>query len=111
MSKCLIMSSVVLMIFVSLLTNAYAWVIQEEIFTHKLDSHHQYEHVDDHNLDFVTHLCLDATRRYNSFYSTLTPLIPTLEGEEALVVSVPVTLPELIPDLPCHYPRKTLTSY
>lgn len=104
------MSSIVLMIFVSLLTNACAWIIQE-IFTYELDSHHQNEHVDDHNLDFVTHLCLDATRQYYSFYSTSTPLIPRLEGEEALVVFVPVTLPELIPDLPFHSSRTTLASY
>ncbi|MDH5480269.1 MAG: hypothetical protein OEX11_05870 [Nitrosomonas sp.] len=105
MRKRLIINFVVLVTFVSLLTNAYAWAFQGEVFTHELDNHKHYELVDEHNVGFVVHLCLDAAGQYQPFYFTLTPKIPMLEGKEALVVFIPVTIPESILDLPYHPPR------
>lgn len=125
MNRHLIINSVIMALFSSLLTNAFGWAFHGEAFTHELDDHrytlsfaqtediqyHRHDKIaDDKNLDVVTHLCLHAAGQYQPFYFTLPPSLPTADGKEILAVFFPVTFPESILDSPFRPPRDTSVS-
>ncbi|MDP1558858.1 MAG: hypothetical protein Q8K59_04755 [Nitrosomonas sp.] len=125
MSKHLVINSVIVLLFVSLLTNAFGWTFHGEAFAQGLDDH-QYtlsftpvkevelrqhnDMTDDKNLDFITHLCLHAAGQYQPFYFTLPPLLPAADGKEILAVFFPVTVPESVLDSPFRPPRNISVS-
>jgi hypothetical protein len=116
---------VMLVLFVSLLTNAFGWAFNGEVFAHELDHEHHvlsldptahleaHQHAainDDGHLDAATHLCLHAAGQYQPFFFTSLPFVPASIGEDALIVFVPVIIPESIPDSPLHPPRNNFAS-
>lgn len=116
---------VMLVLFVSLLTNAFGWAFNGEVFAHELDHEHHvlsldptahleaHQHAainDDGHLDAATHLCLHAAGQYQPFFFTPLPFVPASIGEDALIVFVPVLTPESIPDSPLHPPRNNFAS-
>lgn len=117
--------SVMLVLLVSMLTNAFGWAFNGEVFAHELDhehhvlssdpaahleAHHRDVFNDEGHLDAATHLCLHAAGQYQPFFFTAPPLVPASLGTEILIVFVSVTIPESIPDSPLHPPRNTLAS-
>jgi hypothetical protein len=116
---------VMLVLLVSMLTNAFGWAFNGEVFAHELDHEHHVLSLDpaahleahqravfddDDHLDAATHLCLHAAGQYQPFFLTTLPLIPASVGMEALSEFVLVTVPESIPDSPLHPPRNTFAS-
>ncbi len=113
-------NSVVLVLCVSLLTSAFGWAFQGEVFAHEL-KHYQgtqsslpqkefYQHnnfTDDKNLEVATQLCLHAAGQYQPFFFALPPLLPIAVGKEILAVYIPVAIPESILESPLHPPRYT----
>ncbi|KIO49953.1 hypothetical protein [Nitrosospira sp. NpAV] len=117
--------SVMLLLFVSMLTNAFGWAFNGEVFAHELDHEHHVLSLDpaahlkahqesvfrdEGHLDAATHLCLHAAGQYQPFFLTMPPLVPASAGAEVLMTFISVTVPESIPDSPLHPPRNTLTS-
>jgi hypothetical protein len=117
--------SVMLVLFVTMLTNAFGWAFNGEVFAHELDHEHHvlsldptahleaHQHAainDDGHLDAATHLCLHAAGQYQPFFFISPPFVPASVGVEALIVFVPVTVPESIPDSPLHPPRNNFAS-
>ncbi|MDQ3185360.1 MAG: hypothetical protein M3Q16_02640 [Pseudomonadota bacterium] len=114
-----------LVLFVSMLTNAFVWAFNGEVFAHELDHEHHVLSLDpaahfeahqlatfndDDHLDAATHLCLHAAGQYQPFFFTALPLVPASVGMDALTVFVSVTVPESIPDSLLHPPRNTSVS-
>lgn len=117
--------SVMLVLFVSMLTNAFSWAFNGEVFAHELDHEHHVlsldpaAHLEAHqhaaindagHLDAATHLCLHAAGQYQPFFFISPPFVPASVGVEALIIFVPVTVPESIPDSPLHPPRNNFAS-
>jgi len=117
--------TIMLVLFVSMLTNAFGWAFNGEVFAHELDHEHhvlsldptahleahQYAAINDEgHLDAATHLCLHAAGQYQPFFFTSPPYVPTSTGVEASILFVPVTVPESIPDSPLHPPRNNFAS-
>ncbi|HRQ07902.1 MAG TPA: hypothetical protein PLI91_02925 [Nitrosomonas europaea] len=120
---------ILLILFVSLLTNAVAWSFHQEIFKHELDHfhvshrfdhHHSYhdhaadtgfhQHHDetlDNDPDFTDHLILHAAGQFQPFYFILLPIIPSLPGKENIPGFFPAGIPESTLDLPFRPPRNT----
>ncbi|SCX97342.1 hypothetical protein [Nitrosospira sp. Nsp13] len=117
--------SVIFVLFVSMLTNAFGWAFNGEVFAHELDHEHHVlsldpaAHLEAHqnsvfkdegHMDAATHLCLHAAGQYQPFFFTSPPLVPASAGVEALMVFVSVTVPESIPDSPLHPPKSHFAS-
>ena len=118
---------IMLVLFVTMLTNAFGWAFNGEVFalldeldhehhvlsldpTAHLEAHQHAAINDDGHLDAATHLCLHAAGQYQPFFFISPPFVPASVGVEALIVFVPVTVPESIPDSPLHPPRNNFTS-
>ena len=117
--------SVMLILFVTMLTNAFSWAFNGEVFAHELDHEHHvlsldpaahleaHQHAainDDGHLDAATHLCLHAAGQYQPFFFTPPLIVLTSTGMEGLTLFISVIVPESIPDSPLHPPRNTFAS-
>lgn len=117
--------SVIVVLCVSMLTNAFGWAFNGEVFAHELDhehhvlsldptahleAHHQAVLSDDDHLDAATHLCLHAAGQYQPFFLNTLPLVPVSIGSGTLAAFVSVSIPESIPDSLFHPPRSVFTS-
>ena len=117
--------SVMLLLFVCMLTNAFGWAFNGEVFAHELDHEHHilsldptahleaHQHAainDDSHLDAATHLCLQAAGQYQPFFFTAPPLVPASIGIETLIVFISVAVPDSIPDSLLHPPRSPSAS-
>ena len=115
----------IFVLYVSILTNAFGWAFNGEVFAHELDHvHHALSldptaHLEAHQravasgegpLDAATHLCLHASGQCQPFFFTAPLLVPAVTGIEALAKFVPVIVPESIPDSPLRPPRNILAS-
>lgn len=124
MNKRLIHSAI-FVLYVSMLTNAFGWAFNGEVFAHELDhehhvlsldptthleAHHRAVLNDEDHLDAATHLCLHAAGQFQPFFFTAPLLVPAAAGMEILAVFVSVTIPESIPDSPLRPPRSILAS-
>jgi hypothetical protein len=122
MSKCRRIHSVMFALLISMLTNAFGWAFNGEVFAHELDHEHHVLSVDpaahleahqravrndEGHLDAATHLCLHAAGQYQPFFFTSPPHVPPCLGMQVLHVFVPVTVPESIPDSPLHPPKNS----
>lgn len=114
---------IMLVLFVSMLTNAFDWAFNGEVFAHELDHAHHVISPDptahleahqravssnDNHLDAATHLCLHAAGQYQPFFFVPPPLVPAAVGVESLISFLPDTAPESIPDSPLHPPKASL---
>jgi hypothetical protein len=112
-------------LLVSMLTNAFGWAFNGEVFAHELDHEHHVlsldpaAHLEAHqnavatdegHLDAATHLCLHAAGQYQPFFFTAPPLVPASDGTEVPSVFISNTFPESVPDSPLHPPRNTFAS-
>ncbi|SDY15716.1 hypothetical protein SAMN05421755_100951 [Nitrosomonas sp. Nm33] len=114
MHKRLTINFVILMFFVSMLTNTLVWSFNDKVFAHELDHHYHatlfsvdpQKHLDLHHalgdngeLDAETHLCLHAAGQYQPFFlnASFLIIVPVSEAE-ALTVFVSKIIPESIPD-------------
>lgn len=119
--------SVMLVLFVSMMTNAFGWAFNGEVFAHELDhehhvlsleldpaahleAHHNGVLTDEDHLDAATHMCLHAAGQYQPFFFTAPLIVPASIGMEVLAVFVSVITPESIPDSPLHPPRNIFSS-
>ncbi|WP_227869225.1 hypothetical protein [Nitrosospira lacus] len=117
--------SVMLLLFVSMLTNAFGWAFNGEVFAHELDhehhvlsldptahleAHHHAALNDEGHLDAATHLCLHAAGQYQPFFFTSPPRVPASTGAEVLTSFISLIVPESIPDSPLHPPKHGFTS-
>ncbi|MDN5881218.1 MAG: hypothetical protein L0H37_02490 [Nitrosospira sp.] len=117
--------TVMLVLLASMLTNAFGWAFNGEVFAHELDHEHHVlssdpaAHLEAHQRavfndethpDAATHLCLHAAGQYLPFFFTAAPLVPASVGTEILTGFVSVTVPESIPDSPLHPPRTAFAS-
>lgn len=121
MHKRLTINSVILIFFVSMLTNTLGWSFNDKVFAHELDHHYHatlfsadpQKHLDLHHalgdngeLDAATHLCLHAAGQYQPFFLNTSFLIMASVSEaEALTVFVSKIIPESIPDSPFRPPK------
>jgi hypothetical protein len=118
-------NSIMIMLFVSMMTNAFGWAFNGEVFAHELDHEHHVLSLDpaahleahrnaalndDGHMDAATHLCLHAAGQYQPFFFTPPLTVPASIGMEALVAFVSATVPESIPESPLHPPRSVLPS-
>lgn len=112
---------VMLMLFVSMMTNALSWAFNGEVFAHELDHAHHIlsldpsAHLEAHqralrndegHLDAATHLCLHAAGQYQPFFLTAPLIVATSTAKEVITGFVTVIIPESIPDSPLHPPRR-----
>ena len=124
MKKSLI-QPVIFALVVTMLTNAFVWAFNGEVFAHELDHKHHVlsldpaAHLEVHrqavindaeHLDSAIHLCLHAAGQYQPFFFTVPPLVPASMGIEALTQFISLTVPESIPDSPLHPPRNAFAS-
>lgn len=111
---------VMLMLFISMMTNALSWAFNGEVFAHELDHVHHVlsfdptAHLEAHqralrndegHLDAATHLCLHAAGQYQPFFLTAPLVIPPSIAEECVTSPVAASIPESILDSPLHPPR------
>src|SRR4051794_39093587 len=90
---------IMLVLFVSMLTNTFSWAFNDEVFAHELDHKHHVLSVDpmahleahqhdlsseDSTLDAATHLSLHAFGQYSPFFSNAPLLVPASIGMETL---------------------------
>ena len=88
MHKCHRIHSVMLILFVTMLTNAFSWAFNGEVFAHELDHEHHvlspdptahleaHQHAatnDDGHLDAATHLCLHAAGTISALFLHSSP--------------------------------------
>jgi hypothetical protein len=112
--------SVIVMLFVCMMTNAFSWAFNGEVFAHELDHEHHvlsldptahleaHQHAlanDESHLDSATHLCLHAAGQYQPFFFTGPLIVPASTGMEVQAAFVFVAIPESIPDSPLRPPR------
>jgi hypothetical protein len=112
--------SIMLLLFVCMMTNAFGWAFNGEVFAHELDHEHHLlsldpaAHLEAHqratandegHMDAATHLCLHAAGQYQPFFFTPPPLVPAAAGVESPAVFLSVIVPESIPDSPLHPPK------
>ena len=114
-----------LMLFVTLLTNAFASGFNGEVFAHEIDHEHHVlsidptAHLEAHqhatinnegHMDAATHLSLHAAGQYQPFFFTTPPLVPASISTEVPTTFLPVAIPESIPDSPLRPPRISFAS-
>ncbi|HEX8875065.1 MAG TPA: hypothetical protein VF780_10600 [Nitrosospira sp.] len=112
--------SVVFALLFSMLTNAFGWAFNGEVFAHELDHEHHvlsldptahleaHQHAainDEGHLDAATHLCLHAAGQYQPFFFTAPLLVPASAGAEVLSAFISIAISESVPDSPLHPPR------
>jgi hypothetical protein len=117
--------AVMLVLFVTMMTNAFSWAFNGEVFAHELDHEHHvlsldptahleaHQHAainDEGHLDAATHLCLHAAGQYQPFFFTAPLTVPAFTGMEVPGVFVSAIVPESIPESPLHPPRNLLVS-
>ena len=117
--------SVIVMLFVCMMTNAFSWAFNGEVFAHELDhehhvlspdplsqlkAHQQALASDESHPDAVTHLCLHAAGQYPPFFFTAPLIVPASTGMEIRAAFVSVVLPESIPDSLLRPPRVIFRS-
>lgn len=113
---------VVFTLLVAILTAAFGWAFNGEVFTHELE--HENPPIlsrdlgtnqqgaslssdgDSRFLDVIPHFCLHVCGQY-PISSTTVLLVPASIGREVLAVFIPVTVPESIPDSPLHPPKNS----
>ena len=115
-------NSVMLLLLISMMTNAFGWAFNGEVFAHELDHEHHllsldptahlgaHQHAainDEGHMDAATHLCLHAAGQYQPFFFIPPPFVPATTGVEPLIAFLPVIVPESIPDSPLHPPKKS----
>lgn len=121
MRKQLTMNSIILIFFVSMLTNTLGWSFNDKVIAHELEHHYHaalfsadpQKHLDLHHtlgdngeLDAATHLCLHAAGQYQPFFLNSSFLIMPLVAEaETFPVFLSAVIPEPIPDSLFHPPR------
>ncbi len=114
MHKRLTINFIILVFFVSMLTNTLGWSFNDKIFAHELDHHYHatlfstdpQKHLDLHHalgdngeMDAATHLCLHAASHYQPFLLNVSFLIMApVSDAETSTVFVPKNIPESIPD-------------
>ena len=111
---------VMLMLFVSMMTNALSWAFNGEVFAHELDhahhilsldptahleAHERASRNDEGHLDAATHLCLHAAGQYQPFFLTAPLIVAASTAKEVITGFIAVIIPESIPDSPLHPPR------
>lgn len=111
---------IVLVMFTSMLTNAFGWAFSGEVFAHELDHEHPilsldpivhlkaHQHdtnKDSSQLDAATHLCLHASGQYQPFYFTDLILIPAPVSSNTLAIFISDFIPDSISDPPLRPPR------
>ncbi|HEX7234242.1 MAG TPA: hypothetical protein VF243_03150 [Nitrosospira sp.] len=111
---------IMLLLLVCMMTNAFGWAFNGEVFAHELDHEHHLlsldpaGHLEAHqraatndeaHMDAATHLCLHAAGQYQPFFFVPPPHVPASTGAESLSVFLPVIVPESIPDSPLHPPK------
>jgi len=115
---------ILLMLFVTLLTNAFASGFNSEVFVHEIEHEHHVLSIDptahleahqnllddDGHLDAATHLGLHAAGQYQPFFFTTPPLVPASISTEVPTTFLPVAIPESIPDSPLRPPRISFAS-
>lgn len=114
---------VIFALLVGILTNACGWAFNAGVFAHELDhahhvhsldpvahhaAHQQAEAYGDDGLDAATHLSLHAAGQYQPFFFMPPLIVPASDAIEALMVFVPATIPDSVPDSPLHPPRSIL---
>ncbi len=114
--------TVMLVLVLSMMANAFGWAFNGEVFAHELDHEHHmlsldpaahleaHQHAsinDDGHLDSATHLCLHAAGQYQPFFFTAPLVVPTVAGTDMPIVFIADTLPESVLDSPLHPPRNT----
>lgn len=112
--------SVMFVLFISMMANAFGWAFNGEVFAHELDHEHHvlspdpaahleaHQHAvtnDEGHLDSATHLCLHAAGQYQPFFFTPPLIVPTAVGTDMLTVFIAIILPESVLDSPLHPPR------
>ena len=117
--------SFIFALLVSMLTNAFGWAFNGEVFAHELDHEHHvlsldptahleaHQHAlinDEGHLDAATHLCLHAAGQYQPFFFTPPPFVPASTGAEVLSAFVSIAFPESVLDSPLHPPRNSFAS-
>jgi hypothetical protein len=117
--------SIIVMLFVCMMTNAFSWAFNGEVFAHELDHEHHvlspdpaahleaHQHAltnDEGHLDAATHLCLHAAGQYQPFFFIGPLIVPASTGMEVRAAFVFVAIPESIPDSPLRPPRVILSS-
>ncbi len=117
--------SFIFALLVSILTNAFGWAFNGEVFAHELDHEHHvlsldptahleaHQHAlinDEGHLDAATHLCLHAAGQYQPFFFTPPPFVAASVGAEVLSTFVSIAFPESVPDSPLRPPRNTFAS-
>lgn len=113
-------NSIMFLLLISMMTNAFGWAFNGEVFAHELDHEHHLlsldpaAHLEAHqqaaindegHMDAATHLCLHAAGQYQPFFFVLPPLVPAAVGAESPIVFLPAIAPESIPDSPLHPPK------
>ena len=121
MHRIFTINSVVLLLFVSLLTNGLAWAFHGEVFMHELGHDHQYtpsladraqteyhhgEFNEDDHLNHSPHICFNVV--YQPLIFTMPPLVPVEAGNRILIKSVSYQVPKSIPDSLFRPPRSIL---
>lgn len=111
---------IVLVMFTSMLTNAFGWAFSGEVFAHELDHEHlilsldptahleAHQHdtnKDSSQLDAATHLCLHASGQYQPFYFTDLILVPSSVSSNTLAIFISNFIPDSISDPPLRPPR------
>ncbi|ODT65411.1 MAG: hypothetical protein ABS69_19235 [Nitrosomonadales bacterium SCN 54-20] len=117
--------SVILVLFVSILANAFGWAFNGEVFNHELDHDHHafslnpialldaHEHEvsnDADHPDAAINLCLHAAGQYQPFFFTPPLIVPPLTVVGVLVIFILSIIPDSILDSPLHPPRNTFPA-
>src|SRR5687768_3841331 len=112
--------STMLVLFVCILTNAFGWAFNGEVFAHELDHEHHLlsldpaTHLEAHqqaaindegHMDAATHLCLHAAGQYQPFFFMPPLIVPALGAMEVLMVFVSANIPDSVLDSPLRPPR------
>lgn len=122
MHKQLTINSIILIFFVSMLTNTLGWSFNDKVITHELEHHHHaalftadpQKHLELHHaladngeLDAATHLCLHAAGQFQPFFLNAPfKFIALISKAKALAVFVSTIIPESLPDPFFRPPRK-----
>ncbi len=123
MYRFLTINSIVIVLFVSLLTNGLASAFHGEVFMHELGHNHEHTHStaetahaehphnefsDETNLDHSVHVCFNAV--YQPLLFTKLPLVPAVAGKGVLAESTTSIIPKSTPDSSFRPPRSIFLS-
>lgn len=120
-----LLQSVIFALLVAMLTNAFGWAFNGEVFAHELDHEHHalsldpialleaHEHEvanDVDHPDAAINLCLHAAGQYQPFFLTPLLIVPPSTGASVLAVFVSAIIPDSIPGSPLRPPRNTFLA-